>query len=209
MFPKKEREGNVRGRSLVCKHFVQEASNQKNREPGNERVNRPVTRIVISRRKALEKNQNKTKTCKQTLDARCLRTTKRINKIKNGERMCKVTRKMERNSFCFKFAFWFGLRTVFKRRQAPNCPRERQFEVKIDRATTQNCNAFQSKTKRKRSKITKQKFVAVSTIQIFSLKFVDNLENVVKKCSHPAETKFVSKTLGNYSFLRPNRGIRM
>lgn len=48
---------------------------------------RPVTRIVISRRKALEKKQNKTKTCKQTLGARCLRTTKRINKIKKGERM--------------------------------------------------------------------------------------------------------------------------
>lgn len=60
---------------------------KKNREPGNERVNRPVTRIVISRRKALEKKQNKTKTCKQTLGARCLRTTKRINKIKKGERM--------------------------------------------------------------------------------------------------------------------------
>lgn len=36
------------------------ATNQnENREPGNERVNQPVTRIVISRQKALEKNVNK------------------------------------------------------------------------------------------------------------------------------------------------------
>lgn len=53
---------------------------------------------------------------------------------------------------------------------------------------------FRAKLKpKKRSKITKQKSVAISTIQIFSLKFVDNLENVVKKCSHPAATKLYLK----------------
>lgn len=117
MFPiKKERGQRKRKKFSLQTLCLGSIKPKKNREPGNERVNRPVTRIVISRRKALEKRQNKTKTCKQTLGARCLRTTKRINKIKKGERMWKVTRKMERNSFCFKFAFWFGLRTVFKRR---------------------------------------------------------------------------------------------
>lgn len=62
MFPrqqqtKNEREGKIRKKSLVCKRFCLGAATKKNenREPGNERVNQPVTRIVIRRQKALEK----------------------------------------------------------------------------------------------------------------------------------------------------------
>lgn len=56
----KIREGNIK-KSLVCKRFCLGAATKQNenREPGNERVNQPVTRIVISRQKALEKNVNK------------------------------------------------------------------------------------------------------------------------------------------------------
>lgn len=48
---------------------------------------------------------------------------------------------------------------------------------------------FRAKSKITKGRKSQSKFVAVSKIQIFSLKFVDNLENVVKKCSHPAKTK--------------------
>lgn len=65
MFPRQQqkhkREGKIRRKSLVCKRFCLGAATKQNenREPGNERVNQPVTRIVISRQKALEKNVNK------------------------------------------------------------------------------------------------------------------------------------------------------
>lgn len=58
------------------------ATNQnENREPGNERVNQPVTRIVISRQKALEKNVNKRARSGGVYGRRT-----RLNK-KRGERM--------------------------------------------------------------------------------------------------------------------------
>lgn len=55
---KNERGQSKKKQCLVCKRFVQGAvtKQNENREPGNERVNQPVTRIVISRQK---KNVNK------------------------------------------------------------------------------------------------------------------------------------------------------
>lgn len=81
MFPKKERAKNKR-KKFSLQTFCLGKHQRKNREPGNERVKQPVTRIVISRQKALEKKQNKTKHVNKRARWRSLWTTKRLNKIK-------------------------------------------------------------------------------------------------------------------------------
>lgn len=81
MFPKKERAKHKR-KKFSLQTFCLGKHQRKNREPGNERVKQPVTRIVISRQKALEKKQNKTKHVNKRARWRSLWTTKRLNKIK-------------------------------------------------------------------------------------------------------------------------------
>lgn len=57
---------------------------------------------------------------------------------------------------------------------------------------------FRAKSKFTKGRKSQSKFVAVSKIQIFSLKFVDNLENVVKNVrirQKPKQTKLYLKTL--------------
>lgn len=58
---KKWERGQNKNKKFSLQTFCLGAATKQNenREPGNERVNQPVTRIVISRQKALEKNVNK------------------------------------------------------------------------------------------------------------------------------------------------------
>lgn len=92
MFPRqqqkkiRERGQNKKKKFSLQRFCLGAATNQnENREPGNERVNQPVTRIVISRQKALEKK------CKQTRarggDVYGRRTRLNKNKAKRDERM--------------------------------------------------------------------------------------------------------------------------
>lgn len=58
---KKRKRGQNKKKKFSLQTFCLGAATKQNenRKPGNERVNQPVTRIVISRQKALEKNVNK------------------------------------------------------------------------------------------------------------------------------------------------------